>query len=524
MTSFHGWYGDPAIWAAVQLPAEGSLGVVICTPLGQEGVIAYRGLRLLADELEHRGIASVRYDPPGRGDAAPSDDPNAPIQGARRAAELLRGCGCTQIAFVGLSSAALLACMAADSGDIVVLWSPPQSGRAWLRKTRSLATIMIGSDRDFDGVESLIGLDLTPAQAAALSGIRLKLPGGAPALVACRPGETAPSALEAAEQIEVPGTAEFLDTSSVSSVKPAEAINTLADWLADHRSAVVPLTAPALSPELVVGDAVESICWIGPHRLFAIRTTPRNPLPDTPVVVLHAGASEHRVGAGDYQVEVARLFAGDGIASIRADRRGAGETGPVSVDEPTMFYTQEWLDDQQAIVAEAAVAGDRLALTGMCAGGWMAGLPGSAKPRLVVAIHPLDYRTDPVAPNEFVDEVVIPREIRGAVMLWVQRMYRRWAPVWLRRLRARATAHAEAAPYLVDLAKNADHSVLIFSQVDHEVFHRLGGDEAAERLPMIDVVSVPTLDHPLFSRRARQRVIDELREQVSAAFGLPNHR
>ncbi len=520
--AYHGWFGDPAIWAAVQLPGAGSLGVVICTPLGQEGVVAYRGLRHLADQLQQRGIASVRYDPPGRGDGAPSDDPQAPVSGARTAASLLRAAGCTQVAFVGLSSAALVASAAAEPGDLLVLWSPPQSGRQWLRRARSLATMMIGIDRTLDGFESLIGIDLTADQAAFLEKISLTLPGGAPALVASRPGEPVPSKLAAAEQIEVPGTAEFLDTSSVSSVMPVEAIATIVDWLAAQLvDADQALVAPALTAELELGDAVERVRWLGPNKLFAIECSPRVVTEATPVVVLHAGASEHRVGAGDYQVELARLLAADGVRSLRVDRRGAGETGSVSPDEPSLFYTQTWLDDQNTIVEATETRGDRLAVAGLCAGAWMAGLPMSVNPRLVVGIHPLEYRVDPAQPNEFVEEVVLPREVNGPLMLWVQRMYRRWAPVWLRRLRARTGSKADPRPFLTGLAKRTPRSVLIFSEVDQEVFRRLGGPEIAERLPGVELVNVATIDHPLFARRTRVGAIERIRAEVREAFDLP---
>jgi hypothetical protein len=521
MSSHYGWFGDPGIWAAVQLPETGSLGVVICTPLGQEGVVAYRGLRLLADELEQRRIASIRYDPPGRGDAAPSSDPQAPIGGAELAAEVLRASGCTRIAFLGLSSAALIASAAARPGDVVVLWSPPASGRSWLRRTRSLATIMIGPDRQFGEIESLIGLDLDPAQAAALEAITLALPGGAPALVARRPGEAVPSGLGEATKIEVAGTAEFLDTSSVSSVIPAGAIATIADWLLAQTGEPTALQPPPLRPELIGEHSIERIRRIGPHQLFAIECWPREATSATPIVLLHAGASEHRVGAGDYQVELARLLASDGVATLRADRRGAGETGPVSPDEPTMFYTQAWLEDQDAIVTELGVSGDQLALTGLCAGAWMAGHRTTVNPRLVVGIHPLEFSVDPFAPNEFIDEVVMPREVTNPFMLTVQRLYRRWAPVWLRRLRARAAAKADAGPYLAELAKHAGRTVMIFSEVDQEVFRRLGGLDAAARLPSVRLVNVATLDHPLFARRTRQGVIAEVRSQVAEVFSLP---
>lgn len=521
MTSYHGWYGDPEIWAAVQLPPRGSLGVVICTPLGQEGVVAYRGLRLLADVLERRGIASVRYDPPGRGDAAPSDAPSAPMDGARAAAELLRRCGCTHIAFLGLSSAALIASEAATDNDLLVLWSAPASGRVWLRKNRSLATIELGPERIDGDIESLIGLDLTAEQAAALGAIRLRLPAAAATLIAARPGEPAPAGLDGAEVIEVPGTAEFLDTASMASVLPEEAVGLLVDWLARHDTdEAIALRPVALKDELRIGAAVERIRWVGPHELFAIDCAPVGADATTPVVLLHSGAAEHRVGAGDYQVELARLLAADGARSIRADRRRTGESSAVVPGEPPLLYSQEWLEDQEAILADLALPGDQVALTGLCAGGWVAGLSRSLTTRLTVIIHPLEYRTDPVAPGQYTDTTYAEqpgvKEDRKPLRQW----YLDHAPMWLRRLRDRWMGRSGAAPFLAVSAAHAQRTVLIFSDLEQMIFERRGGPEAAHRLNGVEVVRFETADHALFSRHARKQVIAQIRREIDEAFEL----
>lgn len=520
MSRHHGWFGEPAIWAAVQLPPQASLGVVLCPPLGQEGVIAYRGLRLLADELQQRGIASIRYDPPGHGDSAPSADPEAFFDGARRAAQLLRSCGCSEICFIGLSSAALIASDVAQPGDLLVLWSPQPSGRAWLRKARTLATLELGPGRISDDIESLIGLELTAAEAERLSAVKLRLPEGAPALVAVRAGEPAPPGLAEGEIVEVPGMAEFLDTPSMNSVLPADAITTIADWLADHVSGTLTdLVAPALHPELELDHAVERIQWLGPHGLFAIECTPKNADAHTPMVLLHSGAAEHRVGAGDYQVRLARLLAKDGAASVRADRRSAGETGTVRTDEPSLFYSGEWMADQDAIVAALGVPGERLALTGLCAGGWLAGQRTVAEPRLVVDIHPLEYRTDPAPAGEYVDEITteatqLPGE--EALRSW----YRRFAPVWLRQLRDRWKGRASAGPFLVSASQRAGHTVLIFSDLEKMIFERRGGPQAVARLDGVELVEMGSSDHALYARPTRERVIAEVRSQVARAFDL----
>jgi hypothetical protein len=518
MSVSHGWYGDPAIWAAAQLPDQGCLGVVLCTPFGQEGVIAYRGLRLLADRLQARHIASIRYDPPGRGDAAPSNDPQAPFEGARRAAEVLRLAGCTRIAYLGLSSAALVAAEVAD--DLVVLWSPPASGRAWLRKARALATMELGAERSVDGIESLIGLDLTHDQAEALNSVTLAIPESVSVLAALRTGQPAPPKLDGAEVIEVTGTAEFLDTTSMASVLPVTAIDSIVDWLASKAvEPERPLTPPPLATELDLGTAIERIRWIGPHQLFAIECSPSEVTNRTPMVLLHAGGSEHRVGAGDYQVELARLLAVDGARSIRSDRRAAGETGVVSPDAPTLFYSGEWVEDQDALIAAAGVPGDRLALTGLCAGGWLAGQTPVLNPRLVVAIHPLEYRIDPARPGKYVEQI-LPEKSANPIANLLRSCYLRWAPVWLRRLRDRYLGRGEVGPFLDGTSGRSWRTVLIFSDLEKLIFTRRGGPEAVSRLDGVELVSYPSADHAMYARKTRLQVISEIRRQVAEAFDL----
>lgn len=518
MASHYGWYGDPAIRVAVQLPERAALGVVICPPLGQEGIIAYRGLRLLADELERRGIASVRYDPPGRGDAAPSDDPQAPVQGALLAAEVLRATGCPRVAFVGLSSAGLIASQVAD--DILVLWSPERSGKVWLRRLRSFSRMQFGSSWLSEGVESLLGLDLTPNQAAVLEALELRLPRDAPTLVAIRRGDPVPAGAAAEDVIEVDGTSEYLHAASTASVLPVSAITVIADWLAQFAGAGVPLTPPELASELRLEDAIERIRWIGPDRLFAIECSPTTVTERTPMVLLHTGAAERGVGPGDYQVELARALAADGARSIRADRRSAGETGPVLADQPTLYYSAEWIADQDAILAELGMPGSRVASTGLCVGGWLAGQKAIVDPRLVVVIHPLEYRLDPAPAGTYDEVAAVQDDDPQPLQVW----YHRWAPGWLRRLRDRQKRRAMVEPYLRAVAVRSWRVVMVFSDLEEGVFERRGGIESAARLPNVELVDLGTSDHALFTRASRENVIAEVRRQVAAAFELSDHR
>ncbi|MBT2503900.1 alpha/beta hydrolase family protein [Curtobacterium sp. ISL-83] len=524
MTVLHGWAGRPAIRVAAQLPPAARAGVVICPPLGQEGVIAYRTLRLLADRLEARGIASVRYDPSGRGDAAADAAPDAQVRSARRAAAVLRSTGVERIAFVGLASAALVAAAAADEADALVLWDAPASGRAWLRKQRALATITIHGDRVLGEVESLIGIDVQPDEAAYLHSLGFA-PRTGPTIALVRPGTSAPRSLGTVPTTEVTGSGELLDGTSMHARIPGAAVDTVVAWL----DAWAPEdTRPTVAPELVevldVDDRVsERIVRMGPEALFGIETVASGQAADAPVVVLHNGAAEHRVGATDYQVELARALARDGARVVRFDRRGTGESTPVSEDERTFLFAQEWIDDQAAVVAALGAPSDRLVLAGMCAGAWLAGRGAEDAPRLVVEISPNDYRRSTAAPGSYVDALRAIDE-PSALRLWVRERYNTVVPKAVRDRIARRDRAGGVLGHVRPLVEHGTDVVMIVAPDDAELFDRLGGQRAVRRYPghgrngSVDVVRVPDGDHSLFSPVMREAVLAEVRARVAATF------
>lgn len=519
MSTHHGWSGHPALRVALQLPPAARAGVVICPPLGQQGVIAYRTLRLLADGLEARGVASVRYDPSGRGDAAPDDGPDAQVRSARHAAALLRSSGVDRVVFVGLASAALVAAAAADDGDGLVVWDAPASGRAWLRGQRALATMTIGPDRVVDGVESLVGIDLAPDEAAALGALAFT-PRSGPTVALVRPGATAPRALGAVTTIEVDGSAELLDGTSIVARIPSTAVDTVVDQVdAWVPPATVPTVLPPLTEVLDVDARVsERIVQLGPDALFAVETVASGQSQDAPVVVLHSGAAEHRVGASDYQVALARALARDGARVVRLDRRGTGESTTVRADERSYLFAQEWVDDQSAVVAALAVPAERLALVGMCAGAWLAGRASEESPRLVVEISPNDYRRQAAAPGAYADgarSVAQPSPARLRIRGW----YNTVVPKALRDRVARRDRAGGVAGHVRPLVEHGTEVVLIAAPGDAELFDQLGGQRAERRWAgQLRVVRVPEGDHSLFSPVMRGAVVAEVRAQVAAVF------
>lgn len=519
MSTHHGWSGAPALRVAVQLPSSARAGVVLCPPLGQEGVIAYRTLRLLADRLEARGLASVRYDPSGRGDAGTDDAPDAQVRSARHAATVLRRSGVDRVAFLGLASAALVAAAAADDADALVVWDAPASGRAWLRKQRALASITIGGDRVVGGAESLVGIDVTPSEADELAALAL-LPRTAPTVAFVRPGATPPRPFGPVDTVEAPGTAELLDGTSMHARIPGATVDRVVEWIDGWAPAAAePTVPPALAEVLDVDERVsERIVRIGPEALFAVETVSAAQDEDAPVVVLHNGAAEHRVGAADYQVGLARALARDGARVVRVDRRGTGESTAVREDERSYLFAQEWIDDQRAVVAAMRAPSEQLVVVGMCAGAWLAGRSAEEHPRLVVEISPNDYRRTAAAPGSYADglrAVDSPSPLRRRV----RERYNALVPGRVREWIARRDRAGGVVGHVRPLVEHGTDVVVVAAPDDVALFERLGGRRAVRRWGgRLSVVEVADGDHSLFSPVMREAVVAEVRARVTATF------
>lgn len=525
MSTVHGWTPRSGLRVAVHLPERASLGVVLCPPVGQEGVIAYQTLRLVAEELERRGVASVRFDAPGRGDSGACPDGVTLLDGGSEAAELLREAGCSRIAYVGLASGALAASRAATDQDVLVLWDAPNSGRAWLRRQRMLATLTLGQGR-FDeesGTETIVGADLSKADIAELEAAQVTVSVPQRCLVvARRRGHRAD--VHATDRIEVDGMDKLLDSSSLTALIPGAAVTAVVDWLValstgDNAAADVELRSPELAEQLSGAGFVERIRRLGPERLFAIETlAPQTPA-DAPVVLLHNGSSEHRSGASDYQVALARELARDGVRAVRFDRRGTGESGEITADSPDLMFTQTWVDDQDAVIADLGLDGDRLAVIGHCVGGWLGGYAAQYRPRLVVALAQDAFRA-PSQPNE-VRTLHLQEHTVSPLRRRARAVFNRWAPPRLRYALSRSGVRGDVALHFEGLAANSVPTLLVLTPIDSIVFDRLGGEQALRKLSgPIDVLRLDDGDHALFSRRMRAEVIAEVRARVAAVFAV----
>jgi pimeloyl-ACP methyl ester carboxylesterase len=521
VTTTHGW-NESGLRVALQTPTDttATVGVVICPPIGQDNVVAYRALRLVADELEARGIASVRYDPAGHGDSIAAFGADTWTDSAIAAAGTLARAGASRIAFLGLTSGALAASAAAaqlPDTAALVLWDAPQSGRSWLRKARALTSISVPGSRVVPGGESVVGADLRTDEMEAIAAMRIVVPQGVPTLVAARPNATAGRATADAEQFVSEGLTALLDGTSMSAVIPGDDIAHIAAWIASTAADASPVGSVVADPRLApavqpTGGVRERILRYGPDELFAVESTPSTtPVTATsvlPTVLLHNGAAEHRVGANDYQVTLARLLAADGYRVVRVDRRGTGESGTVSPDEPNYLYAQEWIDDQRAVLTALDTPSERLAIVGMCAGAWVSSYAAEFAPRAVVQIASDDYRADAAEPG------AVQAGYRGIERpsprrAWLQARWNTWVPERMRRTaevlrgpRGSVRAHLRA------LAAVGTRVEVVLAPVDLPAFADRGGLRAVRSMPGVRLVEVSDGDHTLFSPAMRDAVIE----------------
>ncbi len=164
-------------------PGRGRPGVLVCPPPGPGGLRFHRPLRRLCEQLAGRGLAVLRFDFRGTGDAA-GDFCDADLEtwseDLRRAADaLVRMAGCARIGLLGLRLGASLACrLAAERSDVaaLLLWDPVADGEAWLaglrrEQQRMLATAHVRGGPPEPG--ELLGFDWSPRLLAGVEALDL---------------------------------------------------------------------------------------------------------------------------------------------------------------------------------------------------------------------------------------------------------------------------------------------------------------------------------------------------------------
>ena len=156
------YFGDPqkplfGIFYPAQSSRVRNRSAVLCNPIGNEYVGAYRTMRVLAEQLAEAGVSVLRFDYYSTGDSAGFGDEGSVQQWLADIAaaidEVQGAADADRTSLIGVRLGATLAAFAANSRediDRVVLWEPIINGqehvtqhlarhRTWLRLGRCRA-------------------------------------------------------------------------------------------------------------------------------------------------------------------------------------------------------------------------------------------------------------------------------------------------------------------------------------------------------------------------------------------------
>ena len=379
------------------------MGLVICSPFGHEDRAAHRGLRQLAIVAAEAGIAALRFDHLGTGDSAGADTehdhPSAWVRSVHAAIDALRErSGVTRICLLGARLGALAAALAASERDDVcalVALAPVVRGRGFLREAmlRS-AQAPVDAHVDFE----LAGDVLSARARAELETIDLlDLPRPPAADVLLIDADS----LHAGERWAVRLTGQGVVTEVFASAAlgdlleglgnggvPHALVARIGTWVRERAKPIrmalamapTPRTAPTPAPTqnaptLRLGPVRESPLTLhaGATPLFAILSEPVSGPVRRTVLLLNAG-SARRVGPSRIHVEWARRWAEAGIAVLRLDLPGLGDSAVQPGETEGEVYA---IETGRAVNAAVAMLRARFGavdcqLTGICSGAYHA--------------------------------------------------------------------------------------------------------------------------------------------------------
>lgn len=370
-----GWLHSPE-----EQPAR-KVGVVIVPGVGRDARCGHKPLRLLAEQLAAMGFPVLRYDHPGQGDSLPLAEGEEALEawtdGVARAAKALReAAGLDEVVLVGLRLGATLAALAQAEAAGIVLLAPVILGRRWLRELKVAGAV--GGTGSLEGAEifEAEGLSLAADTFGRISAIDLTaVHATAPkVLMAAQTeasdllGEHLTSLGAAVTRSDFPGY-DLLFEDAHSNQAPAEVFGRVTAWMeaAFPERALDAAPMADASRALRASDFVEHAVRFGPDLAGVICEPQGGGDPRRAAIICNTGG-DPRAGIGGFSADAARLLAGQGIASLRFDFAGLGDSpsdGPVHV-----YETSRAQDFDAAIALMAARGASDLTLIGACAGAY----------------------------------------------------------------------------------------------------------------------------------------------------------
>jgi len=381
----------------------GQTAVVLCRGLKDDGLTGHRGLRQMADALAQAGYPTLRFDYPGTGDACDpeGDDPKyhdhwqAWRRSVHDAVDFLRAhAGADRVVLGGLRLGATLAALAAgERADVagILLLAPVLRGRSYVRQL-SIEAKLQNAESD-DGMLVVQELRLSPEALCEIGTVDLRslaitapcaigvFAEATPVLsdcVAAWQGRGAQVTCEGFEGLEALLRPTFRNDEASADPAP------IVDWL---RRALPPARArqASRSPQparLTPPGCDETPLHFGPHgALFGMLCRPAGRDGDQVVLICNGGGDPH-YGFARASVSLARHLAAEGIASLRMDFAGIGDSQAPDDADVHVLEADRTGDIKAALDALEAIGYRRFAVQGLCAGAYHGFHAALADPRI----------------------------------------------------------------------------------------------------------------------------------------------
>ncbi|MGV1791709.1 alpha/beta fold hydrolase [Rhizobium sp. A37_96] len=563
--------GTVGLFAPAVAPSHGT-AVLFLSPWGFEEMCVRKFWRVLAEDLADIGIASLRFDYAGTGDAldgvAGEGNGLTPWQETALAAttklKALSGCDRLILVSQGLGGtiAAALAERIPDIAGIAFL-APVISGRAYLRE------LTVWSKMIDEGMGLSEALRLTEGVTVA----SLRMPDGVAEVVKKLNFMTldrldAPNCL-VLTRTGRPGDADFahhlqtlgphveqapyegyddLVSNPTVAVMPTATGRRIVEWVrsiaAQSETAALAVAKPPAAEPLAGDGFRETPVRFGQgERMFGILCEPEGDRTGATALILTTAYDRH-AGWGRMSVTMARALARDGIASLRFDTANVGDSPPLSGAPDQVLYSRE----QHRDVTEALDFLERRELlpaylVGRCSGGYLAFQAAVRDARCdgLVTVNPYSFHWDE---SQSVDEALrfAPRSLetygrkllqmetlkrllggkidaKNAMLNMATGLGRRGMRTSRRLLGAFPFFAAAQGPVLGGfrtLAKRGVDMSLIYSAhdigLDH--LHDQFGENGAglKHFPDIRLTIIPEADHNLTPPYARKVYLREVRE------------
>ncbi|MPV67286.1 alpha/beta fold hydrolase [Burkholderia sp. BE17] len=343
-------------------PGEGTRGVVLCSAYGHESVWSHGGMRSLADRLSAGGIPVLRFDYRGAGDSVGGDGASDQFETAvddvcAAIAQLREETGVALVTLCGLRLGAAFALLAASrcEVDALVLLAPVVSGRSYVRELSIMRNIWLDQlptplreAQPKDAPFNVLGQVYSPVFRARLDAFdavdalkdSLRAPASETLIVNVNAGGSEPlqKKLEGlgaeVESRPFEGYAAFMQETTFSSV-PTRVFDAVVGWIAAGEVGQKPSSRIASKADWDSGlmlrtpEACEQPVRFGVAGLFGILCLPQAMRDLGPVLLIANTSASPHVGDSRLSVRIARELARRGIASLRFDGRGIGDSASV---------------------------------------------------------------------------------------------------------------------------------------------------------------------------------------------------